>query len=189
MESKAHNSKFLILDDEADALTEHQKKGASKISQCLSDLADVLRCVDLAYTATPQGCIAADVNARVGYPQDFIWVLEPYLPRHKGQVLMGSYVGGFGCFRNTPTRVCQTIPGDDWPLHSRDVDGTYNGVYSPVDDGEDKSLREAESDYVDAVLSNRIEVPSSMVDMLLDFMLEVESGGIDGSPNKPNSRR
>lgn len=169
--------KFLILDDEADHSSLNTKKqGASKISQCISDLANVLRCVDyVAYTATPQGCIAADVNARVGYPRDFIWVLEPYLPRHNGQVLMGTYVGGFEVFQKYPNRVCQTIPEDDWPLHSKDSDGTYNGVYSQVDDGEDKSLKEAESDYVDAVLSNRIEVPSSMVDMLLDFML---GGGV-----------
>ena len=165
--------KFLILDDEADHSSLNTNRNElSTINRHLTSMVERLGHVDyVAYTATPQGCIAADVNAKVGYPRDFIWVLEPFLPRENNKVMMGSYVGGYEVFHKFPNRVCESIPNEDWPLHLKDRDGTYNGVYTPLPESQGGSLKQAEADYVNAILSNRMEVPDSMIRLLMDFII------------------
>ena len=69
---KASNQsiKALILDDEADHSSLNTKKtGASPVHSGIAALLDAFDQVDyIAYTATPQGCIAQDIQARFGYP-------------------------------------------------------------------------------------------------------------------------
>jgi hypothetical protein len=170
---KDYQPKVLILDDEADHSSINTKKlELSPINSKLSELVEALGCADyVAYTATPQGCIAADFNATIGYPRDFIWVLEPFLPRVDNKLMMGSYVGGYEVFHKFPNLICEAIPNEDWPLHRRNDDGKYSGVFAILPESEGMSLRHAEIDYVHAILANRVEVPQSMVRMLIDFLI------------------
>ena len=175
---KASNQsiKALILDDEADHSSLNTKKtGASPVHSGIAALLDAFDQVDyIAYTATPQGCIAQDIQARFGYPRDFIWVLDPFSPKdHENRVMTGSYVGGHEFFSKLQNKTVSFIGEDDWPQHKLTREGNYRGVYEPeqgIDEDKKTRLPDAEKEFLEAILAGRKDIPESLVHALLEFI-------------------
>lgn len=170
--------KFLLIDDEADhsSLNAAQNEDTlSTINRKITDLYESLGCVDyLAYTATPQGCIAANPMAAIGYPKDFIWVLDPFLPRRNDTIVTGSYIGGYEVFYKLANHLCVTIPESDWPRHQHDEQGGYIGVTDIHDEDLEAitvSLDEAEIDFLKGVKDGLVDEPKSITDALVDFII------------------
>lgn len=171
-----HQVRALILDDEADHSSLNTKKeGETRIHQEVGAIIDAFNKVDyIAYTATPQGCIAQDIHAKFGYPRDFIWVLDPYIPKTKAEeVMTGSYIGGYEFFSKFSDKAVAFIEEEDWPQHKLAHDGKYLGIHVPnegIDDTKQSKLTEVEHDFLQGILAGRRELPKSLVRALLEFI-------------------
>ena len=171
-----HAVRALVLDDEADHSSLNTKKeGETRVHQGVGAILDAFHQVDyIAYTATPQGCIAQDIEAKFGYPRDFIWVLDPYIPKTKAEeVMTGSYIGGYEFFSKFSDKAVAFIEEDDWPQHKLANDGKYLGIHIPdagIDDTKRSKLTEVEHDFLKAILAGRRELPKSLVRALLEFI-------------------
>lgn len=164
--------RFLILDDEADfGSLNTSKNSQSKTNDLIESLRLASQHSDyVAYTATPQGCLSADVNAEIGFPRDFIWVLEPVFPLHEDSPQLGSYTGGQELLVDFSDFTICSIPDDDWPFHEKDEGTGHQGVYA---DGSvlQGNLNDAEFDFLNAVISGQREFPSSLVVCLVDYAI------------------
>lgn len=166
----------LILDDEADHSSLNTKKiGESTVHGGITKLLNAFDFVDyIAYTATPQGCIAQNVEAKFGYPRDFIWVLDPFYPKNaEQQVMMGSYIGGYEFFSKFQDKTVAFIEEDDWPQHKLTNEGKYQGIYIPyegVDDTKKSKLTDVEHAFLKDVLAGRVKMPPSLVRSLIEFI-------------------
>ena len=166
--------KFLILDDEADyGSLDTGKNAQSTTNGLIERLRRSAKHADyIAYTATPQGCLAADINSEIGFPRDFIWVLEPSVPMIEGEPQVGTYTGGQELLVDYVDITTRKIPDTDWPFHSKFKDTGYEGVVSTRSNTvENKGLTEAEDEFLNDVISGRMEVPHSLVTCLVDFAI------------------
>jgi hypothetical protein len=169
---EAYEPKFLVLDDEADYASLNGNRldqVATRINQLITELMETLHRADyIGYTATPYGCIAADVNARVGYPRDFIWVLEPLLPKKNEVHVTGSYIGGHEVFFKFHQQLYRQIPELEWPHHNRDSEGENHEIIGSVE--ENSNLQDAEKSFLENVKQGQSSIPRSMVRALVDFI-------------------
>lgn len=167
-----HNFKALILDDEGDFASMPRTRGTRPIYDLIVRLSKALRQSDfISYTATPYKCIAADVNAPIGYPKDFIWILEPRMIAGNGVPAMTTYTGGMELFHQFPHVVHQMVPQVDWPAHVTTEAG-YQGLSLAARDAlsRDANLEKEEKEFVlNSLASNTI--PSSMVSCFVDFAI------------------
>ena len=166
--------KFLILDDEADYGS--LDTGIAKQSTTNERIEALRRATKqsdyVAYTATPQGCLAADVDAEIGFPRDFIWVLEPSVPIVDGTPQVGSYTGGQELLVDYVDVTTRRIPNWDWPFHSKSNETGYHGVVSTrTRSVANMGLTEAEDEFLEDVISGRRPVPESLVNSLLDYVI------------------
>jgi hypothetical protein len=123
--------KTLILDDEADFASQDTTTGAgTKIHNLLCDIRTVLKqnCY-VAYTATPQACIGANPGKLIGYPKDFIWLLDPHRQKN-GET--STYLGLEEFFEKFPNQLIQRLEDDAWP-HIKKEEGVRLGIYKPGD--------------------------------------------------------
>ena len=139
--------KTLIIDDEADFGSQNTSKTAiaSPLHQKIVDLREALhQNTYVAYTATPQACLGANPQALVGYPSDFIWLLDPYRDE-KG--LTTSYLGLEEFFSLYESQLIKRLPNTSWPFWMKSQ-GVRKGVYR--DDGtvDDSRLEVAEIEAV-----------------------------------------
>jgi hypothetical protein len=148
--------KTLILDDEADFASQDTTTGAgTRIHNLLCELRAVLKqnCY-VAYTATPQACIGANPERLIGYPKDFVWLLDPHRLR-SGET--SSYLGLEEFFVKFPKDLIETLNDDAWP-HIRKEEGVRLGIYKP---GEDELVQErlvaVESDHVEKLIRNQLD--------------------------------
>lgn len=166
--------KFLILDDEADygsldtgtnkQSTTNERIETLRVASKFSDY--------IAYTATPQGCLAAQVDAEIGFPRDFIWVLEPAVPIIDGTPQIASYTGGQELLVDYADVTTRRIPDKDWPFHSKSNATGYKGVVSPQSQSvTSMGLTEAEDEFLDNVIKGHLPVPESLVCCLLDYVI------------------
>ena len=166
--------KFLILDDEADyGSLDTGRKKQSTTNERIEALRQATRYSDyIAYTATPQGCLAADVDAEIGFPRDFIWVLEPSVPIVDGTPQVGSYTGGQELLVDYQDVTTRRIPDSDWPFHSKSNETGYHGVVSTrTRSVANMGLTEAEDEFLEDVITGRRPVPESLVNCLLDYVI------------------
>lgn len=167
--------KFLVIDDEADYASLDGNIGADRdpttINGLITRLVRTLEYADyVGYTATPYGCISADVNATIGYPRDFIWVLEPLLPMKNGIAVTGSYIGGHEVFFKFPKQLFRRISEGEWPHHTRDTEGDYLGITGiPLED--ERGLQRTEMRFLQRIRNGLEPLPESMVTALIDFIV------------------
>ena len=158
---RAHNLNFetdfktMILDDEADFASQDTTTGAgTKIHNLLCDIRRILNqnCY-VAYTATPQACIGANPGKLIGYPKDFIWLLDPH--RHKNGET-STYLGLEEFFEKFTNQLIERLDDDAWP-HIKKEDGIRRGIYMPdsTDLINDKRLTELESEFVKELIESK----------------------------------
>lgn len=121
--------KTLILDDEADFASQDTTTGAgTRIHNLLCDIRSTLKqnCY-VAYTATPQACIGANPLKLIGYPKDFIWLLDPHRQKN-GET--STYLGLEEFFEKFPNQLIERLNDDAWP-HVKKEEGIRQGIYMP----------------------------------------------------------
>ena len=147
--------KTLILDDEADFASQDTTTGAgTRIHNLLCDIRSILKqnCY-VAYTATPQACIGANPGKLIGYPKDFIWLLDPHRQKN-GQT--STYLGLEEFFEKFPNQLIERLDDNAWP-HVKKEEGIRLGIYMP-DSTElinDRRLTELESEHVKELIKNK----------------------------------
>lgn len=147
--------KTLILDDEADFASQDTTTGSgTRIHNLLCEIRTVLKqnCY-VAYTATPQACIGANPGKLIGYPKDFIWLLDPHRQRN-GET--STYMGLEEFFEKYPNQLIQRLEDDAWP-HIKKEDGVRLGIYNPGYDEllTQSKLTEVESRHVTDLINNK----------------------------------
>lgn len=121
--------KTLILDDEADFASQDTTTGAgTTIHNLLCEIRSILKqnCY-VAYTATPQACIGANPAKLIGYPKDFIWLLDPHRLKN-GET--STYLGLEEFFEKFPNQLIERLNDDAWP-HVKKEEGIRRGIYMP----------------------------------------------------------
>jgi hypothetical protein len=178
---RAHNYNFgtdfktLILDDEADFASQDTSTGSgTTIHNLLCELRTVLKqnCY-VAYTATPQACIGANPAKLIGYPKDFIWLLDPHRLKN-GET--STYLGLEEFFVKFPNQLIEKLSDDAWP-HIKKEDGVRLGIYKPGESellvvGE--KLTQAEAEHVTKLISNKKDRDSFCVDFktaIVDYLI------------------
>ena len=109
--------KCMIIDDEADYASQDTKpnKGGSSTFKSLVDLRSCIpKNSYIQYTATPQACLSADKNNIVGYPKDFIWLIEP---DYDDSYDTTSYMGLEEFFIHYKSKLIKTISEKTWPYY------------------------------------------------------------------------
>lgn len=165
----------LILDDESDnaGLDIAKDTMLQGINEQLVILRDSIKknCY-VGYTATPQGCLAADLNNKVGYPKDFLWLLEPMKEPNDSRKNL-SYMGLNEFFLEYENYLLKTLPKDSWPHHIKDESGKRNGIYNPLtkDVLREADLNNLENAYADYLLNNIKDIPQEFLDAIISFII------------------
>lgn len=166
--------KTMILDDEADFASQDvtpSGKGGT-IHNLLCDIRRVLtqNCY-IAYTATPQACISANPDRLIGYPKDFIWLLEPHRLKN-GET--STYMGVEEFFVKFPNDLIERLDENAWP-HIRKEEGVRLGIYKP---GEhelvQERLVEVEAGHVEKLILNKGDRDRFCVDFknaIVDYLI------------------
>lgn len=166
--------KTLILDDESDyASLNVSKKTITAINKQLTNLRNNLpkNCY-VGYTATPQGCLAADVNSTVGYPKDFLWLLETMkLPDDPKSTL--SYMGLHEFFLQYHNDIVNIMSKNTWPHHVKKTNKEKAGIYNPLENKiiEKANLNLLENKFADALLNNIFSIPQEFIEATIFFIL------------------
>lgn len=175
MHNFATDFKTMILDDEADfASQDTSNRGqGSTIHNLLCNIRETLsqNCY-VAYTATPQACIGANPHKLIGYPKDFIWLLEPHR-NSNGET--SSYLGLEEFFEKFPNQLITIIGKNAWP-HIEKEDGIKKGIYKP-DSSEiinDKKLSDIELENVKKLIKDKSHRDNSCPEFknaIIDFLI------------------
>ena len=166
--------KAMILDDESDYASLNIKKDdIAPINRQLIKLRESIpmNCY-IGYTATPQGCIAADPDSRVGYPKDFLWLLEPMkLPGDIRYTL--SYMGLHEFFLQYENFIIKRLPKDAWPHHVKNIKGKKEGTYNPLTGKVDQkaNLTILENEFADAINNGKRLIPQEFSDAMIEFVI------------------
>jgi hypothetical protein len=149
--------KTMILDDEADFASQDTSStgNGTTIHNYLNEIRKILKQnTYVAYTATPQACIGANPEKLIGYPKDFIWLLEPH---RKSNGETSTYLGLEEFFEKFPNQLITLLSDDSWP-HVEKEDGVRLGIYSPrfnTIDIDNKKLSDIELDHLDHLINNK----------------------------------
>ncbi len=166
--------KTLILDDEADFASQDAKGGAgTMIHNQLCDIRKVLKqnCY-VAYTATPQACIGANPAKLIGYPRDFIWLLDPHRQTN-GET--STYLGLEEFFEKFPNQLIERLDDNAWP-HVKKEDGLKKGIYMPnsLELINNQKLTELEIEHVNELIKNKAKRDSSCKEFklaIVDYLI------------------
>jgi len=170
----------LIIDDEADYASPNTDVygNGNRIHNDIVDLRVALpRNTYIGYTATPQACLSADTGDVVGYPKDFLWLLEPFVEEAAGTYRTRSYLGAWEVFWEYDRWLLHRMGRNEWPHHEKDVSGKSLGIYVPPPKGndgdytQDQRLTELERTYLEEVLDGSRPSLPSLRDALLDFII------------------
>ncbi len=163
------NFKALIIDDEADYASQNTlKSGKTAINKALGDIRSVLsRNSYVAYTATPQACIVANHTNLIGYPNSFIWLLDPYRDKYGKPT---TYLGLKEFFDETFSNdLVQIIDDESWPHWKKD-DPENKGIYSSSGSIKKEKLTEAEKKFLKACNETKEEKKSFII-AIIDFII------------------
>lgn len=151
--------KTMIIDDEADYASQDTKptKGGAQIHNDIVELRKQIKqnCY-IAYTATPQACIGANPVKLVGYPTDFIWLLEPYRDL-AGETT--SYLGAEEFYEKFSNQIVGRIPRESWPHYDKIISSNNtiksNGVYDKDGHVIDAKLTEEELKFLNEIIDSK----------------------------------
>lgn len=161
--------KTLIIDDEADYASQNTvTRGKTAINKALGDIRSIFsRNTYVAYTATPQACIAADHTNLIGYPNSFIWLLDPFRDINGKPT---SYLGLKEFFDETySNELTQIIDDKSWPHWKKD-DPDNKGIYSSNGETSKDRLTEAEKRYLKDCIDLK-ENKKSFIIAIIDFII------------------
>jgi hypothetical protein len=172
----------LILDDEADYASQNTDVygiGNTIHNELVALRNAIPRNAYVGYTATPQACLSASTEDVVGYPRDFIWLLEPYMDRREdGLYVSRSYLGAWEVFWDFDRWLVHEMGRDEWPHHERDPRGRHSGIYVPDRDPaklgqttDEERLFELETTFLDEVLNGQRRPIPALSRALEDFLL------------------
>ena len=167
--------KSLILDDESDnaGLDIAKESSLQGINEQLVILRDSIKqnCY-VGYTATPQGCLAADLNNKVGYPKDFLWLLEPMKEPNDSRKNL-SYMGLNEFFLEYENLLLKSLSKDAWPHHNKDESGRRTGIYNPLTKEiiKETDLNSLENEYADYLNKNNQKIPQEFLDSIINFVI------------------
>ena len=128
--------KSIIIDDEADfasintsKIEESEQEDEYKRTTAINNkIKDIRKTINnnsyVQYTATPQACIAADPDSLVGYPKDFLWLLDVY--KENGQTY--SYLGHNEFFDLHKKELIHIVKDTAWPHYIKDEEGKVNQI-------------------------------------------------------------
>ena len=202
--SDLNNIKTLIIDDEADFAsidTNSPSQNSSAINKQLVDIRKIIpkNCY-VQYTATPQACIAADTESLVGYPKDFLWLLDVYKEKVTQKTL--SYVGHNEFFNDYQSQLLVPIIKEAFPYYIKDEMGdvkkimTYKGPKTkvPKDGGIEKVI---DSTLIDFITNNSLrnrhcyDYNKSIMDFIITCAIRwhrhyTELKALSGNTNPPD---
>ena len=166
--------KALIVDDEADYGSQNTKKNlTSPLHDTIAEIRKVLnRNSFVQYTATPQACLAADPKLLVGYPRDFLWLLDVYRNDNGGTI---SYLGHNEFFNDYFDDLVVKIDPRSWPHYLKDSKGKKIGIRDY--DGKirnDIKLQDLEEETLEVFInspSKRNEVCGDYQNAIIDFLI------------------
>jgi len=169
----------LILDDEVDSYSQNvkHKKGGSEIYKGIVNLRkNIEKNTYVGYTATPQACFGSDPNGIVGFPRDFVWLLET---EKSSNNITESYLGLNEYFTKWNNLLVTNLNPYDWPTYIKDINnGKSISVSSPrtrtlipikKDSPKMDELVQIEIDSY--IIDKRIDYPSNFIDSCIYFIL------------------
>ena len=146
--------KTMIIDDEADFASQDTTGNGTAIHDLLVKIREKLsqNCY-VAYTATPQACIGANPEKLIGYPSDFIWLLDPYRTSN-GET--DTYLGLEEFFEKFPNQLIERLHKDAWPHILKD-EGRRLGIYKPGQKELEviRILTKVETEFVNDLIKNK----------------------------------
>jgi hypothetical protein len=168
----------LILDDESDSASLDISPNSIKgIHEQLVKLRSTIKynCF-IGYTATPQGCLASEPNSPVGYPKDFLWLLEPMMsPSNQTNTL--SYMGLHEFFIQYRTDLVRILPPNVWPHYHKRIDGKNEGIYNPLTQKKELlKIQHLEEVCAQKYLNDNSTIPESFYESIIGFII---TSGID----------
>jgi hypothetical protein len=168
--------KAIVLDDESDNASLDISDGqAEGIYEQLVKLRGLIKknCY-IGYTATPQGCLAADQDKVIGYPRDFLWLLEPM--KIPGTQVNLSYLGLHEFFLRFSDSITKVLSPNAWPHYRKNLKGKVEGVFNPLTNQitKDEKLAILESDFADYLIRTK-KYPKEFIDAMINFII---GGGI-----------
>jgi hypothetical protein len=169
-----HRYTTMILDDESDyASLDISDINIKGIHEQLVKLRENLgKSCYIGYTATPQGCLASDPSSTIGYPKDFIWLLEtmkqPGDPRSSL-----TYMGLNEFFIQYEGMLINTLSKEVWPHHQKKPNGVSAGIYDPIANAVIKNgnLNILEEKCANEILERRKPMPKEFIAAIIDFIL------------------
>ncbi len=175
--SRYDDIKALIIDDEVDSVTPDNKpgKGGSPTNQAIIRLRNQIKKNSyVGYTATPQACFASDPKSIVGYPKDFVWLLDTEKDS-KGNSI--SYLGLKEYFLQHSKFLITNLKNFDWPIYLKsEENGKTIQITSPLDNeiiqiekGSPK-LDELIQNEIDSYNNNRL-IPHNFKEACVYFIL------------------
>ena len=166
--------KCLIIDDEADYASQNTSKQIpSPLHTKIVEIRKIIsRNTFVQYTATPQACLLSDPKLLVGYPKDFLWLLDIYRdPKTKKNP---SYLGHNEFFSEYAEDLVVEIDKTSWP-HYEKTKGKKEGVRVYTDDlvipG---NLKDEELKTLDVFITNNLirqEICHNYKDAIIDFLI------------------
>ena len=169
--------KALIIDDEVDSVTPDNKpgRGGSPTNQAIIRLRNQIKKNSyVGYTATPQACFASDPKSIVGYPKDFVWLLDTEKDV-KGNSI--SYLGLKEYFLQYSKLLITNLKNFDWPIYLKsEENGKTIQITSPqnneiiqIEKGSPK-LDELIQNEIDSYNSNRL-IPHNFKEACVYFII------------------
>ena len=169
----------LILDDEVDSYSQNikHKKGGSEIYKGIVNLRkNIEKNTYVGYTATPQACFASDPNGIVGFPRDFVWLLET----EKGSNnITESYLGLNEYFNKWNNLLVTNLNPFDWPTYIKDINNGKSihvssprtGTLIPIKKDSPKMDELVQIEIDSYIIDKRIDYPSNFIDSCIYFIL------------------
>lgn len=169
------NQKYtaMILDDESDyASLNTSKRNIRGIHEQLIKLRENLgKSCYVGYTATPQGCFAAEPDSKIGYPTDFLWLLETMKSPNNPKSTL-SYTGLYEFFVEYNSEIVKLISKDAWPHHEKNFRGVSTGIYNPISGQvEEENLNFLEQNFATSIINDTRDMPIEFIDAIGNFIL------------------
>ena len=136
------------------------KSGKTAINKALGDIRSVLSRNSLCCLYShPQACIVANHTNLIGYPNSFIWLLDPYRDKYGKPT---TYLGLKEFFDETFSNdLVQIIDDESWPHWKKD-DPENKGIYSSSGRIKKEKLTEAEKKFLKACNETKEEKKASL---------------------------
>lgn len=170
----------MIFDDEADYASQNtdvEGDGTTIHNDILLLRNTIPHNCYIAYTATPQANLSANIHSEIGYPKDFWWMLEPFMDKDQhGQFRPRTYLGAHEVFVDYETYLLHRMGRNEWPHHEKTAMGRPRGVYypayTPTGIGEFSSrIIDLERQFLEEIINDQRDMPAAILNGLVDYLL------------------